>query len=337
LLRRLYADQLPIEHISRRLGRTPDAVVARRRSLGIPPRRSARWSPADEALLRAGTAAGLAPALLADRLGRSPEQIRARRRMLLGGVRAARPYLRQEDDALRLCLSERGDLIALAQRLGRSPDALRLHAQHLGLHDPPARRRWAEWEDAVVRDGYTSALPCAEIARRLPHRTTASVTARANKLGLISYARRWNPFDDQRLRRLTDRGITLQDASQRLGRTPEAIRRRASRLGVRSPAPAPAPRHARRWTAEEDELLRLHHALNPGRLAELLGRSGVAVCRRLNAIGLRARAARSPHHPVNGRAAPAARSANRGPPSIESARTNGLDRIAQALYRATIS
>ena len=207
-----------------------------------------------------------------------------------------------------MCLGHGGDLITLAHRLGRSPDALRLHAQHLGLHRPQPRRRWAEWEDAVVRDGYTSALPCAEIARQLPQRTTTSVAARARRLGLISYARRWSTYDDQRLMRLIARGSTLEDVAQRLGRTPEAIRRRASRLGVEAPAPAPAPRHARRWTREEDELLRLHHALNPARLAELLGRSDAAVCRRLCAIGLRARAQRSPHHPGNG---PVARAAAR--------------------------
>ena len=152
----------------------------------------------------------------------------------------------------------------------------------------------------MVRDGYTSALPCAEIARQLPQRTTASVAARARKLGLISYARRWSTHDDQRLMRLTARGSTLEAVAQRLGRTPEAIRRRASRLGVERPVPASAPRHARRWSREEDELLRLHHALNPARLAQLLGRSDAAVCRRLCAIGLRARAQRSPHHPGNG-------------------------------------
>ena len=187
--------------------------------------------------------------------------------MLLGGQPAGRPYLPDEDEAIRVCLSQGGDLVALAHRLGRSPDALRLHAQHLGLHRPQPRRRWAEWEDAVLRDGYSSALPCAEIARQLPQRTTTSVAARARKLGLISYARRWSTDDDQRLMRLTARGSTLEDVAQRLGRTPEAIRRRASRLGVQPPAPAPAPRQARRWTPEEDELLRLHHALNPARLA----------------------------------------------------------------------
>jgi hypothetical protein len=199
-----------------------------------------------------------------------------------------------------------GDLVALAHRLGRSPEALRLHARHLGLYRPHPRRRWVEWEDAVIRDGYTSALQYAEIACQLPQRTTTSVAARARKLDLISYARRWRISDDQRLVQLTARGGTLEDVAQRLGGTPEAIRRHASRLGIHPPRPAPAPRHGRRWIRDEDELLRLHHALNPARLAELLGRSDAAVCRRLCALGLGADAQRSSHHPGNGRVASAA-------------------------------
>ena len=93
----------------------------------------------------------------------------------------------------------------------------------------------------------------------------------------------------------------MESSAQHLGRTPEAIRRRARRLGLSAPAPSPAPRRARRWTSEEDELLTLHRALNPARLAELLGRSDTAVCRRLCILGLRARAGRTPHHPANHR------------------------------------
>jgi len=288
-------------HISRRLGRTPDAVVARRRDLGILPWRSRPWSRADEALLRAGTVAGLPAGALAERLGRSTEQIRARRRQLLGSAPAARPYLPHENEAISLHLSVGGDLTALARPLGRSPDALRLHAQHIGLHHPLPRRRFSEWEDDLIRDGYTTALPCAEIARQLPDRSSASVAARARRLGLIGYARRWSSQEDERLVALTAHGATLEAMAHRLGRTPEAIRRHASRLGIGAPPPGPTPRRGRRWTRDEDELLRLHHALNPARLAELLGRSDAAVCRRLCALGLRARAQRSPHHPGNSR------------------------------------
>lgn len=276
--------------------------MARRRSLGIPARRANGWSRADDAVVRAATAAGLAASVIGGRLGRSPDRIRARRRTLLGPRTAARPYRPDEDAQIRRCVEGGGDLVSLAGRLGRSPDALRLHAQHLGLLHPVSRRRWAEWEDAVLRDGYTSALPYAEIARQLPHRTPTGLAARARKLALISYARRWSSVEDQRLAQLTASGRSLEEIAQRLGRTPEAIRRRAKGLGIAPPRPAPAPRRTRRWTNEEDELLRLHHALNPARLAELLGRSDVAVCRRLCVLGLRASAGRSPHHPAGHRA-----------------------------------
>ncbi len=299
MLRRCYAERLSVKQIAGRLGRSPDGVVARRRALGIAPRRRSRpWSPGEEALLRAGASAGLAAPILAERLERSTEQVKARRRTLVASRSAARPYLAHEDEAIRICLAERGNLVALAGRLGRTADALRVHAQQLGVHQPRSRRRWSDWEDALIRDGYTSALGCAQIARQLPHRTAASVSARARRLGLATYARRWSTKDDEQLAHLTARAATLEDAAEQLGRTPEAIRRRATRLGVKPPPPAPAPRSARRWTNEEDELLRMHHALNPGRLAQLLERTDAGVCRRLCALGLRAGAQRSPHHPV---------------------------------------
>jgi transposase-like protein len=121
------------------------------------------------------------------------------------------------------------------------------------------------------------------------------------QLGLVSYARRWSAQDERRLVQLTVTGNTMEDVAQKLSRTPEAIRRRAARLGITPPMRARAPRGGTRWAPAEDELLRLHHALNPARLAQLLGRSDSAVCQRLGLLGLRAAAARSPHHPVSGR------------------------------------
>jgi hypothetical protein len=202
----------------------------------------------------------------------------------VGRTRApGRPYLPDEDEAIRACVGCNGDLVALARRLGRTPNAPRARA--LGAYDPPRRHRWAEWEDALVRDGYTSALPCAEIALRLSRRSPASVAARAHKLGLVSYARRWSAQDERRLVQLTVTGNTMEDVAQKLSRTPEAIRRRAARLGITPPMRARAPRGGTRWAPAEDELLRLHHALNPGRLAQLLGRSDSAVCQRLVCSG----------------------------------------------------
>jgi hypothetical protein len=129
-------------------------------------------------LLRAGTPAGASATAVGALLGRSPDQVRARRRMVIGRRPAGRSYLSREDEQIRICITGDGDLAVLARRLGRTPDALRLRAQQLGLRDPPPRCRWSAWEDAVVRDGYTSALPGAEIARQLPQRSAASVAAR---------------------------------------------------------------------------------------------------------------------------------------------------------------
>lgn len=123
--------------------------------------------------------------------------------------------------------------------LGRSPDAVRLHAQKLGIHRPPPRRRGSDWEDALIRDGYTSPLGCAQIAGQLPHRSAASVAARARKLGLATYARRWSTQDDERLAQLTARGARLENVAQRLGGLPGTGARETS--GPRACAAGPGP------------------------------------------------------------------------------------------------
>ena len=57
---------------------------------------------------------------------------------------------------------------------------------------------------------------------------------------------------------------SIDHAARALGRTPEAVRRRARRLGLATPRQPEVTRAGARWTPDEDELLRLHAALNPG-------------------------------------------------------------------------
>ena len=148
-----------------------------------------------------------------------------------------------------------------------------------------------------MRDGYGDGLRCEEIAASLPGRSATAVAARARKLGLATYARRWTPEEDERLPALLEiRG--LPDAARVLGRTPEAVRRRARKLALEPPPELATTRSGGRWTAAEDELLELHAALNPSVLAGLLGRSDGAVVARLRRLGLRAGRWRSPHHPI---------------------------------------
>lgn len=299
-LRQLYATGRPIREIADRMGRSPDAVVARRESLGVAARpRSRSWSVHEQMLLRVAIANAVPISAIAVRLDRSRDQVRARSRDLVTRRCAPRPYLPHEDRAITQWVQEHRDLAALASFLGRSRDAVRIHARQLGVHRPTPRRRWEAWEDATVRDGYTSALSCVEIAGQLPQRTPGSVAARAGKLGLSTYARRWSRTDDHRLTQLSALGVPLEQAALRLGRTPEAVRRRAARLAIDPPSPAEPSRPRRRWTPQEDELLMLHSSLNPARLAQLLNRSDRAVCQRLCSLGLRQRAGRSPHHTIS--------------------------------------
>jgi hypothetical protein len=307
----MYADGRLVKEIAAALGRSPDAATARRRLLRIPPRRDGNWSGREDALLRVAAQRGAPATWLAHRLERTPEAVRRRRRRLVGRPPAASPYTADEDDAIRAVFRRRGDVDALARELGRSPDAVRLRARALGVHQPRPRRRWTFAEDAIVRDGYDAGRSCASIADELPGRTESGVAARARKLGLSNYARRWTAADDAMLARLVAARRPPGEMARSLTRTPEAVRQRARRLGL-VPAPdAPRARSAQRWTEPEDALLRRHAGANPATLANLLGRSDRAVAARLRALGLRAGRERSPHHPAGraGRLTPAQRSA----------------------------
>jgi hypothetical protein len=298
VLSRLYREGVPVRDIAARLGRSEDAVNGRRRCLAIAARRAqAAWSEREDAVLAAASRAGLPARVVAERIGRPAGQVRWRRRTLGLGVAPSRAYSAGEDVAIRATFSELGDMQELSRRLGRSPGALRLRAVNLGLYRPVRRPRWSASEDAAVRDGYDRGLCCREIARGLPGRTPAGVAARARKLGLTTHARRWTAADDERLRVLAGR-YNLDELARRLGRTPDALRQRAAKLRLVLPADRPLRRGGARWTAAEDDLLRMHAGLNPAILGTLLGRSDRAVTLRLSKLGLRVGRERSPHHAV---------------------------------------
>ena len=309
-LRRLYDARRPIAEIASSLGRSPNAVTARRRQLGMPARHDPSWSPREDALLRAAADRGVPATWLAARLGRSLAAVRRRQSALIGRRFSSRPYRAVEDEAIRACFVEHGDVDVLAQRLGRSSNAVRLRAQALGVHRPPGRTRWTAAEDAIVRDGYADGRTCASVACQLAGRTRGSIAARARKLGLNNYARRWSAEDDALLAGLVVAQRPLAHVARALVRTPDAVRQRCRRLGLSGPPASSADRAGRPWTEHEDDVLRLHAGVNPATLQPLLGRSDLAIAGRLRFLGLRATRERSPHHPASraGRLTPAERS-----------------------------
>jgi hypothetical protein len=171
----------------------------------------------------------------------------------------------------------------LAVSLGRTELAVADRARALS----PARRpspRWTAAEDDVLREGYGSGLTCAAIAARLPGRSARAVGSRADRLGLPSYGRRWTRSDDWALRELAARGATVVQIARRLTRTGPAIRHRAARLGLRLRDATRRP--PRRWSEQEDAVLRQWRQVEPGRLGTLLDRSEGSVRSRLRALGL---------------------------------------------------
>lgn len=296
-LRGLYADGVSLREIGGRLGRSARSVDERRRTLGISPRRHVReWTEAEDALVRAAVRTGMPGSQLAQRLTRPVEQVRRRRHLIVGARPVAPPYSAAEDERVRSCWAGAGDLDALARELGRSAGSLRLRAQAIGLYRPQPRPRWRPEEDDILRDGYEQALTCSQIASQLPGRSAGATAARAAKLGIATYARRWSQRDDHRLQLLSSEGVAVESIAQALGRTPTALVLRARRLGIALPRTALTPRGGCRWTTAEDEVLLINGALNPAVLAEVLGRSPYGVIQRMRRLGMHSE--RSPHHPA---------------------------------------
>ena len=301
LLARLYGDGEPVRRIAERLQRSEDAIVARRRALGIACR-DRGWSSSRDALVVAAARAGLPASVVATSLRMPADRVRRRRAKLVGSRPAARRYDAAEDaaiaDALRTC----GDLNALAERLGRSPEALRLRARALGVYAAaPRRRRWTRVEDDALRAGYRDGRTCRQIAERIGGgRTATAVAARARKLGLSTYGRCWSPHDDEQLRNLLRTGMTLDAVALALVRSPEAVRQRARKLSLVVPQATTARRRraGERWTAHEDDLLQANVTASPIVLAAALGRSGGAVRARMRSLAPVTQRQRSPHYPV---------------------------------------
>ena len=173
LLIQLYRRGHPRKEVAARLGRSVDAVDARRRAVGCEARTQRRpWQAGEDELLRAARTAAIPASEVAPRLGRSIEAVWLRSRQLGLSRTAARPYSADDDRTLRRCWDGGVGLAHLPRELGRSADALRLRARQLGLASPPRRQRWRPEDDRLLREGYAQGLTCAAIATTLlPERT----------------------------------------------------------------------------------------------------------------------------------------------------------------------
>ena len=88
----------------------------------------------------------------------------------------------------------------------------------------------------------------------------------------------WTPDEVEELKQMAADGVTRDEMSQQLGRTPNAVKMKLQSLGLYVPKPA-----ARPWTsADEESLVRLYReGISLAELASAFGRTENAILRRL--------------------------------------------------------
>ena len=167
--------------IAELMGRSLRAVEARASRLGIKTRRR-RWTADEDAAIERMRAEGKTAQEIAAQIGRTRVAVE-RRAQCLGLEHVKRAWT----------VAERRRLVALyEQGLSRDEIAAQLNRTTVAIKDaldieinPRERlhlRRWAAWEDRVIRGGWSEQTD-AQLAAALG-RTAAAVKARRCKLGL---------------------------------------------------------------------------------------------------------------------------------------------------------
>jgi hypothetical protein len=201
----------------------------------------------------------------------------------------ARRWTKREDVILARLYRDGVAVREIAERLSRTVDAVNARRLHLEIPSRRARASWSQNEDAVLAGATRAGLPAWVVAQRLG-RPVGQIRWRRRALRLAgSPARPYSPADDAAIRAVfRDRG-DVQSLALRLGRSPEALRLRAAKLGLYRPA------RRRRWSAGEDATVRdgYDSGLSCAEIArELPGRTPAAVAARAGKLGLATHARR---------------------------------------------
>lgn len=248
--------------------------------------RANAWSPEDDARLRELFAAGSPVSDIAETLGRGLAGLQDRLLVLGLRRRLSNPWNELEDAVLcRRYGHEAAASIALD--LGRATSSVYLRAQLLGLSQPSAPA-WTPWEDAQLRAGYAHGLPPLQVAA-IVGRTFGAVNTRASKLGIRhrDTPPDWSNAELARALALAEEGHRYLIVIERLvaegfpRRAKAGLNRVLKRMGY-------GRGWGRRWTSEEDDLLRQAYTTGASvkRLMKDLGRTVHSAKWRAEFLGL---------------------------------------------------
>ena len=138
----------------------------------------------------------------------------------------------------------------MRHRLGRSQFSIRWRSDYLGLRGTHTNRNgwrtapdWTEADLATLRAEY-GRTPTSELARRMG-RTKASLTTRANVLGLVhGYHRAWTEDEREALLLAHRHEVAISDLAVALGRNFAGVHKYAAKKGLgfgRRPRRDPPP------------------------------------------------------------------------------------------------
>jgi hypothetical protein len=244
------------------------------------------WLPAEIETLRRLFAEGAPVAAICEAIGRRPGGVQDKMLQLGLRRRCTLPWTELEDAELARRYGE-VPAATLAAELGRGVPAVYVRAQLLGLareSSPP----FSAWEDAQIRAGYDAGVPVSQVAV-LIGRTYCAVNTRAFRLGLrhASSPPDWSAEETARALELCETGAPYTEIMAAMAaegfprRTKAGFGPMVRKLGY-------GRGWGRRWTPEEDDLLRAAYARGDSlqKFAVSLGRKVDSARHRAGEIGL---------------------------------------------------
>ena len=237
-LRRLFAEDAPIEEIATALGCGRAGVADRICVLGLRRHSTRPWTEMKDADLsrRYGQ---VATATIASELGRSCAAVYARAGLLDLTEGNAAPWTDWEDAQLRAGYAADVPTAKIAAIIGRSHCGLVSRASKLGLRHPSHSPDWsiAEIERAIALSeaGHRyGAIKDLLVAEGYPRRSRPASQGMMNRTGHgTGWGRFWTQEEDELLTRAYRTGASLTPLRHRLGRSQFSIRWRSDYLGLR--------------------------------------------------------------------------------------------------------
>lgn len=245
-LREGYARALPLAELAALVGRPLSGLASRAGSLGLRhPDKPVDWSDAEMGRAVELAAEGhrylaIIEMMVAEGFPRRTKAGFGPMIRKLGYARGwGRAWIAEEDAMLVAAYASGGSLTPLRTRLGRTVCSIRWRAEHLGLRGTHEKRNgwrtspdWTDADLARLRAEY-GRTPTPELARRMG-RTRASLTTRANIMGLVhGYQRPWSDDDRRALALAFAHGLAIADAAAVLGRNYAAVHKYAEKHGLR--------------------------------------------------------------------------------------------------------